>query len=86
MPSIIQGIPRPFCRVVEVARSPSFNPSHQWVHNKIQAGELSIQQMDVQTCFFRRMQQRVEGPAGYTKAAIEGPACLAGHCTSGDLP
>jgi 2-hydroxy-4-carboxymuconate semialdehyde hemiacetal dehydrogenase len=31
-----------------------FNPSHQWVHNKIQAGDLSIQQMDVQTFFFRR--------------------------------
>jgi len=31
-----------------------FNPSHQWVHRRIQAGELSIQQMDVQTYFFRR--------------------------------
>ena len=31
-----------------------FNPSHQWVHDKVQSGELSIQQMDVQTYFFRR--------------------------------
>ena len=31
-----------------------FNPSHQWMHNKIHQGELSIQQMDVQTYFFRR--------------------------------
>ena len=31
-----------------------FNPSHQWIHNKIKAGELTIQQMDVQTYFFRR--------------------------------
>ncbi|ARJ66634.1 oxidoreductase [Magnetospirillum sp. ME-1] len=31
-----------------------FNPSHQWVHNKIKAGEFAIQQMDVQTYFFRR--------------------------------
>ena len=31
-----------------------FNPSHQWLHKKIQAGELKIQQMDVQTYFFRR--------------------------------
>lgn len=31
-----------------------FNPSHQWVHQKIQAGEFQIQQMDVQTHFFRR--------------------------------
>jgi 2-hydroxy-4-carboxymuconate semialdehyde hemiacetal dehydrogenase len=31
-----------------------FNPSHQWIHRRIAAGELSIQQMDVQTYFFRR--------------------------------
>lgn len=31
-----------------------FNPSHQWVHQRIQAGALNIQQMDVQTYFFRR--------------------------------
>ena len=31
-----------------------FNPPHQWVHDKVQAGELSIQQMDIQTFFFRR--------------------------------
>jgi 2-hydroxy-4-carboxymuconate semialdehyde hemiacetal dehydrogenase len=31
-----------------------FNPSHQWIHKRIAAGELSIEQMDVQTYFFRR--------------------------------
>ena len=31
-----------------------FNPSHQYVHNKIKAGEFNIQQLDVQTYFFRR--------------------------------
>jgi len=31
-----------------------FNPSHQWVHKRIAASELNIQQMDVQTFFFRR--------------------------------
>ena len=31
-----------------------FNPSHQWVNHKIKAGEFNIQQMDVQTYFFRR--------------------------------
>ncbi len=31
-----------------------FNPSHQWIHNKIKAGELKIQQLCVQTYFFRR--------------------------------
>jgi 2-hydroxy-4-carboxymuconate semialdehyde hemiacetal dehydrogenase len=31
-----------------------FNPSHQYLHKKIAARELKIQQMDVQTYFFRR--------------------------------
>jgi 2-hydroxy-4-carboxymuconate semialdehyde hemiacetal dehydrogenase len=31
-----------------------FNPSHQWVHRRIRAGEFKVQQMDVQTYFFRR--------------------------------
>src|ERR1700755_2116771 len=31
-----------------------FNPSHQWVRKRIEKGELKIQQMDVQTYFFRR--------------------------------
>lgn len=31
-----------------------FNPSHQYLHKRIKAGEISIQQMDVQTYFFRR--------------------------------
>ncbi|MFJ4681186.1 Gfo/Idh/MocA family oxidoreductase [Kitasatospora sp. NPDC088783] len=31
-----------------------FNPSHQWVRRRVAAGELTIQQLDVQTYFFRR--------------------------------
>lgn len=31
-----------------------YNPPHQWIHNKVKAGELNIQQMDIQTFFFRR--------------------------------
>jgi 2-hydroxy-4-carboxymuconate semialdehyde hemiacetal dehydrogenase len=31
-----------------------FNPSHLWLRQKIMAGTLAIQQMDVQTYFFRR--------------------------------
>ena len=37
-----------------VGHTRRFNPSHQYVHHKITAGELNIQQMDVQTYFFRR--------------------------------
>jgi len=44
-----------------------FNPSHQWIHNKILAGELKIQQMDVQTYFFRRKNINAEGkPRSWT--------------------
>lgn len=40
-----------------------FNPSHQWVHQRIQSGELNIQQMDVQTYFFRRKNINAAGEA-----------------------
>jgi 2-hydroxy-4-carboxymuconate semialdehyde hemiacetal dehydrogenase len=40
-----------------------FNPSHQYVYNKIQAGEFNIQQMDVQTYFFRRKNVNALGQA-----------------------
>ena len=40
-----------------------FNPSHQYVRNKIQAGEFNIQQMDVQTFFFRRTNMNALGQA-----------------------
>jgi 2-hydroxy-4-carboxymuconate semialdehyde hemiacetal dehydrogenase len=40
-----------------------FNPSHQWVHKRIQKGELKIQQMDVQTYFFRRTNMNAAGKA-----------------------
>lgn len=40
-----------------------FNPSHQWIHDKIQAGELKVLQMDVQTYFFRRTNTNAKGQA-----------------------
>src|SRR6516165_768406 len=44
-----------------------FNPSHQWVHKRIQKGELKIQQMDVQTYFFRRTNINAAGqPRSWT--------------------
>jgi len=44
-----------------------FNPSHQWVHRRIAAGELQIQQMDVQTYFFRRTNMNALGqPRSWT--------------------
>ena len=40
--------------VAMVGHTRRFNPSHQWVHRRVAAGELTLQQMDVQTFFFRR--------------------------------
>ena len=44
-----------------------FNPSHQWVHQKIKAGEFNIQQLDVQTYFFHRTNMNALGqPRSWT--------------------
>ena len=40
-----------------------FNPSHQYVHKEIAAGKFNIQQMDVQTYFFRRTNINAMGQA-----------------------
>jgi 2-hydroxy-4-carboxymuconate semialdehyde hemiacetal dehydrogenase len=53
--------------VCMVGHTRRFNPSHQYVHNKIAAGELTIQQMDVQTYFFRRKNMNAKGePRSWT--------------------
>ena len=53
--------------VAMVGHTRRFNPSHQWVHNKIVAGDLNIQQMDVQTYFFRRTNTNALGePLSWT--------------------
>ena len=53
-----------------------FNPSHQWIHNKIIAGELKIQQMDVQTYFFRRTNTNAKGePRSWTDHLLWHHAC-----------
>lgn len=40
-----------------------FNPSHQYVHQKMKSGAFNIQQMDVQTYFFRRSNTNALGQA-----------------------
>jgi 2-hydroxy-4-carboxymuconate semialdehyde hemiacetal dehydrogenase len=53
-----------------------FNPSHQYVHNLITAGELSVQQMDVQTYFFRRKNISADGsPRSWTDHLLWHHAC-----------
>jgi 2-hydroxy-4-carboxymuconate semialdehyde hemiacetal dehydrogenase len=53
--------------VAMVGHTRRFNPSHQWIHRRVVAGELSIQQMDVQTYFFRRTNTNALGqPRSWT--------------------
>jgi 2-hydroxy-4-carboxymuconate semialdehyde hemiacetal dehydrogenase len=50
-----------------VGHTRRFNPSHQWLHNRITDGALSIQQMNVQTYFFRRTNKNALGnPRSWT--------------------
>jgi len=56
-----------------------FNPSHQWIHKRIQKGELAIQQMDVQTYFWHHAAHTIDlfqYQAGQTISdcyAVQGP-------------
>jgi 2-hydroxy-4-carboxymuconate semialdehyde hemiacetal dehydrogenase len=50
-----------------VGHTRRFNPSHQWIHNRINDGAISIQQMNVQTYFFRRENKNALGnPRSWT--------------------
>jgi Predicted dehydrogenases and related proteins len=53
--------------VCMVGHTRRFNPSHQWVKKKIDAGEFTIQAMDVETFFFRRKNINAKGePRSWT--------------------
>src|ERR1700760_2969495 len=63
-------------RTCMVGHPRRFNPSHQWVRRRIVAGELSIQQMDVQTYFFRRTNMNAAGqPRSWTDHLLWHHAC-----------
>jgi len=53
-----------------------FNPSHQWIHKKIKAGEMKLQHLVVQTFFFRRTNMNAEGkPRSWTDHLLWHHAC-----------
>jgi len=53
-----------------------FNPSHQWIHNRIKKGELTLQHLVVQTFFFRRTNMNAEGkPRSWTDHLLWHHAC-----------
>lgn len=53
-----------------------FNPSHQWVHNRIESGELTLQHLVVETYFFRRTNMNALGqPRSWTDHLLWHHAC-----------
>ncbi len=53
-----------------------FNPSHQWIHSRIQSGELKLQHLVVQTFFFRRTNMNADGkPRSWTDHLLWHHAC-----------
>jgi len=63
----VDRVQRETGQVCMVGHTRRFNPSHQWIHRRITDGELSIQQMDVQTYFFRRTNMNAAGqPRSWT--------------------
>ena len=71
--------------VCMVGHTRRFNPSHQWVNQRLRGGELNIQQMDVQTYFFRRKNINAEGGA----AIVDGSPAVAPrgtHCRPVPVP
>ncbi len=67
-----------------------FNPSHQWVHQKIKAGELKLQHFVVQSFFFRRTNMNAEGkPRSWTDHLLWHHACHTVdmfHYQTGEIP
>jgi 2-hydroxy-4-carboxymuconate semialdehyde hemiacetal dehydrogenase len=77
-------------RVAMVGHTRRFNPSHQWMHKRIAVGELAIQQMDVQTYFFRRKNINALGqPRSWTDHLLWHHAAhtvdLFGYQTGGEI-
>ena len=57
--------------VCMVGHTRRFNPSHQWIHQRIARGEIRIQQLDVQTYFFRRTNTNALGePRSWTDSLL----------------
>ena len=62
--------------VAMVCHTRRFNPSHQWIHRRIEAGELEIQHLVVETFFFRRENKNALGkPRSWTDHLLWHHAC-----------
>lgn len=62
--------------VAMVGHMRRFNPSHQWINQRLRSGELKLQQLDVQTYFFRRTNTNALGePRSWTDNLLWHHAC-----------
>ncbi|HWA30677.1 MAG TPA: Gfo/Idh/MocA family oxidoreductase [Rhizomicrobium sp.] len=62
--------------VAMAAHTRRFNPSHQWIHKRIRAGELKLQHLVVETFFFRRTNTNALGqPRNWTDHLLWHHAC-----------
>jgi 2-hydroxy-4-carboxymuconate semialdehyde hemiacetal dehydrogenase len=63
-------------RVAMVCHTRRFNPSHQWVHERISTGELELQHLVIETFFFRRENRNALGePRSWTDHLLWHHAC-----------
>ncbi|MBE1273845.1 MULTISPECIES: Gfo/Idh/MocA family oxidoreductase [Enterovibrio] len=63
-------------KVAMAGHTRRFNPSHQYLNKKFRAGELKLQQLDVQTYFFRRQNLNALGePRSWTDHLLWHHAC-----------
>jgi 2-hydroxy-4-carboxymuconate semialdehyde hemiacetal dehydrogenase len=72
----IQSAQKASGKIAMAGHTRRFNPSHQWVHKRIKAGELKLQHLVVQTFFFRRKNINLEGkPRSWTDHLLWHHAC-----------
>jgi 2-hydroxy-4-carboxymuconate semialdehyde hemiacetal dehydrogenase len=72
----LASVQRETALVAMAGHTRRFNPSHQWIHRRVLAGELKILQMDVQTYFFRRTNINALGkPRSWTDHLLWHHAC-----------
>jgi len=63
-------------RTAMVCHTRRFNPSHQWVHQRIESGDLALQHLVAETFFFRRQNRNALGqPRSWTDHLLWHHAC-----------
>jgi 2-hydroxy-4-carboxymuconate semialdehyde hemiacetal dehydrogenase len=86
----IQATQKETGKIAMAGHTRRFNPSHLWVANRIKKGELKLQQLVVQTYFFRRKNINLEGkPRSWTDHLLWHHACHTVdlfHYQTGEVP